>query len=525
MRQEESLRTTCPIRLDLTSSETAQMFQDVPVGQADFVQIDRIAVRGIMTGFPCGGPGEPCGPNSLPYFRPDAPLSSVDRIDYATILINTFLPGCPAIATPTVTVTSTATPTSSPSCGLAWRAVTSPNAGSGESYLDDVAAVSPTDIWAVGYYDITDGEATFIVHWDGTMWSVVPSPDTTDNVNELIAVTAISADDLWAVGAHGFIQPGDAGLIVHWDGSVWSIVSSPAGTESLADVTALSSNNVWAVGGFVATATIHWDGTQWSTVSSPNPGDYENSLSGITAVASNDLWAVGISYSGGCCAGQTLTLHWDGIQWNDVSSPNLGGYSSRLNAVESTATDNVWAVGDADAPTGNQHQTLVEHWDGTAWTIVNSPSPGPDSNYLHNIRAVTADDIWAVGEYSSGSFFGTLILHWNGSLWSVSSSPSPGEIDNGLSGVAAVSANDVWTVGYQYGVQNAGTLTLRYSDPCATSTPTPASTGTSTPTTVPATTTAMPTSTQAAITATSDNDTYTYTYTYIYAYAHCGSSH
>jgi len=36
-----------------------------------YVWINRLAHEGIMTGYPCGGPGEPCGFNNLPYFRPN----------------------------------------------------------------------------------------------------------------------------------------------------------------------------------------------------------------------------------------------------------------------------------------------------------------------------------------------------------------------------------------------------------------------------------------------------------------------
>jgi S-layer homology domain len=54
-------------------SQTAQMFQDVPVGSTFFVYIGRLASRGYINGYPCGGAGEPCvPPANLPYFRPNA---------------------------------------------------------------------------------------------------------------------------------------------------------------------------------------------------------------------------------------------------------------------------------------------------------------------------------------------------------------------------------------------------------------------------------------------------------------------
>jgi hypothetical protein len=53
-------------------NQTTQMFQDVPVGSTFFQFIGRLAWRGYISGYPCGGVGEPCQPGNLPYFRPNA---------------------------------------------------------------------------------------------------------------------------------------------------------------------------------------------------------------------------------------------------------------------------------------------------------------------------------------------------------------------------------------------------------------------------------------------------------------------
>src|SRR5215216_3859686 len=78
-----------------TEPPGAQLFQDVPPGHAYYDFIWRLGNRGLMVGFPCGGIGEPCvGPANLPYFRPDAPLGSVTRMEYARHIVDTFFPGC-----------------------------------------------------------------------------------------------------------------------------------------------------------------------------------------------------------------------------------------------------------------------------------------------------------------------------------------------------------------------------------------------------------------------------------------------
>lgn len=49
---------------------SGQTFEDVLPGSTFYPFIERLATRGVMSGYPCGGTGEPCGPNNLPYFRP-----------------------------------------------------------------------------------------------------------------------------------------------------------------------------------------------------------------------------------------------------------------------------------------------------------------------------------------------------------------------------------------------------------------------------------------------------------------------
>jgi hypothetical protein len=86
---------------------SGQLFEDVPPVSPYYDFVQRIGLRGLMEGFACGNAGEPCGPQNLPYFRPGVALGTVSRIEYAHILVDTFLPGCPAQVSPTVTNTNT----------------------------------------------------------------------------------------------------------------------------------------------------------------------------------------------------------------------------------------------------------------------------------------------------------------------------------------------------------------------------------------------------------------------------------
>jgi hypothetical protein len=68
-----------------------QQFEDVAPGSTFYDWIWRLADRGIIGGYVCGGPGEPCGGGNLPYFRPGNPAT---RGQSSKIVSNTFFPEC-----------------------------------------------------------------------------------------------------------------------------------------------------------------------------------------------------------------------------------------------------------------------------------------------------------------------------------------------------------------------------------------------------------------------------------------------
>jgi phosphatidylserine/phosphatidylglycerophosphate/cardiolipin synthase-like enzyme len=177
----------------------------------------------------------------------------------------------------------------------------------------------------------------------------------------------------------------------------------------------------------------------WRIVDGPDTGS-GSYLYGVASPASNDMWAVGKYYTS---PGQyrTLVEHWDGSGWTVVASPNVGSEPNSLKAVAAVSTNNVWAVG----AYGVTDHILLQHWDGTSWSIVNTPV---NEGALNGVAAVSANDVWAVGQVFNGTINQSLALHWNGSAWGQVSTPNPGGSGNTFLGVAALSAGDVWAVGY-----------------------------------------------------------------------------
>jgi subtilisin-like proprotein convertase family protein len=75
-----------------TETPTGQTFDDVPPNSTFYLWIERMAGRGIIQGYPCGGPFEPCiGPANRPYFRPN---NNATRGQMAKIAAEAFFPNC-----------------------------------------------------------------------------------------------------------------------------------------------------------------------------------------------------------------------------------------------------------------------------------------------------------------------------------------------------------------------------------------------------------------------------------------------
>ncbi len=58
--------------IPLNNNPGSRLFEDVPVGHTFYDYIQRLAQLSIISGYDCGGPGEPCGPENYKYFRPAA---------------------------------------------------------------------------------------------------------------------------------------------------------------------------------------------------------------------------------------------------------------------------------------------------------------------------------------------------------------------------------------------------------------------------------------------------------------------
>jgi len=80
------------ISAGLTDPPGNQIFEDVVVGSTFYTFTQQLANLGVMAGYPCNSPGEPCvPPDNRPYFRPN---NNATRGQVSKIVSNTFFPNC-----------------------------------------------------------------------------------------------------------------------------------------------------------------------------------------------------------------------------------------------------------------------------------------------------------------------------------------------------------------------------------------------------------------------------------------------
>ena len=339
-----------------------------------------------------------------------------------------------------------------------WTAVSVPSTGNNVVLLG-ASARTNSDAWAVGQQFVAAGQPqapAVAYHWNGTSWSLTPTPNLGE-YGALSSVSASSATDAWAVGFTVVGRRVHGTLIEHWNGSAWSVNSLDAITGYAAGLTGvvdLSPTNAWAVGhGGSGGLVEHWNGTAWSTVTLPDPAFTPSSGNAISADSATDVWVVGSTIS----AAQSSVpeaLHYDGTSWKVVAVPQPSQATGTLGAVTAISPANAWAVGeDIGAGSAIGGSTLIEHWNGSTWSVVASPTPGAYPS-LVGVAARSASDVYAVGTNLpsvNGGPEQAMILRWNGNAWSVDSSGAfSGEL---FAAATFAGAANEWAVGVGGGNQ------------------------------------------------------------------------
>ncbi|HEY1917581.1 MAG TPA: hypothetical protein VGH27_18585 [Streptosporangiaceae bacterium] len=354
-----------------------------------------------------------------------------------------------------------------PAAGTSWTTQHVPlPAGAKNASPGAVSCASASDCELVGFYVKSDVGDPLAENWNGHAWSAqaVPNPSG-GQWTQLEGLSCASATRCVAVGTYEKGSGvGVQGMVAEqWDGSTWAAQTSfplPAGGQGqfLQGVWCVTASSCTAVGSYYATnrarhpVAEHWNGHAWSLQAVPDPGKSQNSyLDGIACTSADSCMATGYYFTTGADGtGKPITAQWNGHTWALLRTPlpadSVGG--GALESVSCASATNCTAVG---SYLDKGSYDLAEHWNGSAWTVQHTPSPGAGSSPedgLNSVSCVSASSCTAVGLASDVSAMNLRpqAEYWNGSTWAVQKTATP-QADEFLAGVACNAATACTAVG------------------------------------------------------------------------------
>jgi hypothetical protein len=344
--------------------------------------------------------------------------------------------------------------------GKRWRILPAPNPSGSTSVLKGVSCTSARACTAVG----GSGGLTLAERWDGTAWTIQPTPNPTGATSSVLnGVSCTSATGCTAVGNSTTSGNTTAPLAERWDGTAWTIQTTPnptgASSSVLSGVSCTSAAACTAVGNYINSAFTQltlaerWDGMTWTIQPTPNPAPQPESpysaLSGVSCTSATACTTVGSSGSIHS-TGDSLTLAeaWDGTSWTIQPTPNPFQTYSVLAGVSCTSATACTAAG---SPDFRGATVLAEAWDGTRWTIQPTPNPSGTFGALSDVSCTSAGACTAVGSYfNSANTRVTLAERWDGTTWAIQPTPNAsGAVGSDLSGVSCTSTTKCTAVGSQ----------------------------------------------------------------------------
>ena len=321
-----------------------------------------------------------------------------------------------------------------------WALQATPNpVGARNTFLAGVSCTAPTACVGVGYSISTSNAVTTLAEqWNGSAWSILSTPSPVGSViSSLAAVACTSATACTAVGDSFNAANVKSTLDERWNGTTWSVQPTPdpagASNSTLVGVACRVSTSCIAVGSYTKTPSGHpftlaesWNGIAWSIVTTPNPpANRGASLLSVACSSGSACTAVG-NWFNSSNTEVTLAERWSGTAWSIQTTLNPTTHLSELFGVACSSATSCMAVG-SDINTSILQVALVERWNGSTWSVVATPGiAGSQGAALQAISCATVKGCNAVGDNINGAGVEvTLAEKWNGTAWSVKATPNP----------------------------------------------------------------------------------------------------
>jgi len=206
--------------------------------------------------------------------------------------------------------------------GSAWTQIPAPiTTGGSGSEIAGIKAIASDDVWFVGSWINGSSWEALAMHWNGSTLEMVETPFPVPGGTpgwSLVTADGVAADDLWAVGAGSDGDMSLAPYVLHSDGSGWTTtpdVPMPGDWIEFNALLPLASDDVYMGGSWFAAAggygplVMHWDGSAWTIASQAGGGGP------MVTFGNGSVLALG-----------NPSLYWNGSAW--LSQPRLADYDN-----------------------------------------------------------------------------------------------------------------------------------------------------------------------------------------------------
>ncbi len=216
-------------------------------------------------------------------------------------------------------------------------------------FHSDVFATDTSNVWAVGY-----GDRIYRTTNGGSNWSL----ETDLGSDDFLAISGLDGEHIWCVEG-----PGSTGMkyngIYFYNGTSWvrqTKINLPP-SQSLRGIAAVSESDVWATGD--DNLLLHFNGTTWTVMSSggTSSGDHP-----IAALSSGELRAAPSD-------GTNAILRYNGAAW--TVETNLG---AAVRSLDGSVPGSVWAGTD-------EGMIFHLHFATPTASPSPVPSPTPEDNH------------------------------------------------------------------------------------------------------------------------------------------------
>jgi hypothetical protein len=255
---------------------------------------------------------------------------------------------------------------------------------------------------------------------------------------ELNAISMVSPTEGWAVGSYQD-QNTQQSLLLHYHNGVWSQYVGPAGLASIVglnSISMVSATDGWAVG--EGSLALHYDGKNWNPVSSPIRG----CSAFVQMLSATDGWITGCDPSGAASI-----FHYDGHAWTAQPLP-AGLHPNHFFGLSMVSPTEGWAIGNTDSAisgliqgsSGAGTNGFILHYKDGQWTVQSAYQ----STNFWSLSMSSASDGWAAGSTFVNNNPVPFLVHYTQGHWMQVANPLPGTHADSFYVVHMTSATDGW---------------------------------------------------------------------------------